>query len=68
MERVEGRYGVGNGLDRERVNTIDVARGLLVVPMLQKEQNGCRKQHQDGNTVYIFFLLHYCYIQYTKYY
>ena len=46
IERAEGWHGVGDGLGRERVNTIDVARGLLVVLTPQLEHDdGCRRQH-----------------------
>ena len=51
MERGEGWYGVGNGLDRGRVNATAVPRGPLV-PVPQIEQGGgCRRQNQDETPV-----------------
>ena len=66
IERGEGR-GVGNGPDRGRDGVVnDDDRELLVhngfippCPLLplQKEQDGHRRQRQDGNTVHIFTTL-----------
>ena len=51
MKSAEGYHGVGNGLDRERVNTIDVARGLLVLAPQIEHDGDCRRQRQDGAPV-----------------